>query len=150
MAKSLDEHIRDGLAQTAYPDPDACWLWPLTNYMGYGRIHLIVGYDRNRPRRNSKGHRAGFFLIIKTYRAHRAAWEWLTGEPVPEHMVLDHLCLNKACVNPAHLEIVTASENSRRGNRHASLGLAVNVSELPHAQPAREWTLFDDVDEDAA
>ncbi len=45
--------------------------------------------------------------------AHRAAYE-LWRERVPNGLELDHLCKNKKCVNPAHLEIVTHSENSRR------------------------------------
>lgn len=49
--------------------------------------------------------------------AHRVAWTFLVG-PIPEEMTLDHLCRNKACVNPDHLEVVTAVENTRRALPH--------------------------------
>lgn len=45
--------------------------------------------------------------------AHRVIYEALVG-PIPDGLTLDHLCLNTSCVNPAHLEPVTRSENSRR------------------------------------
>lgn len=35
---------------------------------------------------------------------------------IPDGMTVDHLCRNKLCVNAAHLEIVTAVENTRRAN----------------------------------
>lgn len=46
--------------------------------------------------------------------AHVAIWERLHG-PVPDGLVLDHLCRVHECVNPDHLEPVTISENVRRG-----------------------------------
>jgi hypothetical protein len=48
--------------------------------------------------------------------AHRIAYELLV-EPVPEGLVIDHLCRVRNCVNPAHLEPVTNEENLRRGTR---------------------------------
>lgn len=44
---------------------------------------------------------------------HRLAWADLRG-PIPDGLQIDHLCRNKACVNPWHMELVTAAVNIRR------------------------------------
>lgn len=49
-------------------------------------------------------------------QAHRFAWADRRG-PIPEGLTVDHLCFNRRCQNPGHMEIVTRSENSRRGAR---------------------------------
>lgn len=46
--------------------------------------------------------------------AHRVAYE-LTKGPIPAGLELDHLCRNRACINPMHLEAVTRSVNDSRG-----------------------------------
>jgi hypothetical protein len=51
----------------------------------------------------------------RTALAHRVAYEALVG-PIPDGMTIDHLCRNKRCLNPAHMELVTRGENTRRAH----------------------------------
>lgn len=46
---------------------------------------------------------------------HRVIYETLVA-PIPDGLVIDHLCKNRRCVNINHLEVVTRNENSRRGS----------------------------------
>lgn len=50
----------------------------------------------------------------KNRYTHRVSYEHHKG-PIPDGLVIDHLCRNRACYNPDHLEPVTNSENILRG-----------------------------------
>jgi HNH endonuclease len=80
--------------------PDGgCWVWTgKISKNGYGAV--TVNY--------------------KSVGAHRFFYEELVG-PIPEGLVLDHLCRNRACVNPAHLEQVTCRVNNLRGTGFAAV-----------------------------
>ena len=74
--------------------PNGCWIFTgHKNGRGYGVI-----WDRGAA------------------SAHRVAWRELVG-PIPDGLVIDHLCRNRACINPDHMELVTNEENVRRGMR---------------------------------
>lgn len=50
-----------------------------------------------------------------TRYVHTWMWEFLVG-PVPDGLVLDHLCRVTHCCNPAHLEPVPVGMNTLRGD----------------------------------
>lgn len=59
----------------------------------------------------------GYFSFRRTpVRAHRFSYALSSG-PIPNGLVLDHLCGNRDCVNPLHLEPVTPRENVLRSAR---------------------------------
>lgn len=63
--------------------------------------HLFVGPTSEGYGRISTG--------PSTAPAHRVAYEFVVG-PVPDGLVLDHCCANRACINTAHLQPVTMRE----------------------------------------
>lgn len=70
-----------------------CWLWMASTPNGYGQIAAGNG--------------------APPIRAHRLSYELHNG-PIPEGLVLDHLCQVTRCVNPSHLEPVSLGENFKR------------------------------------
>lgn len=72
-----------------------CWNWKaFVHPAGYGYFQMGRG---------------------RTAYAHRVSYLFYVG-PVPDGMTLDHLCRNRACVNPTHLEVVSNKVNALRGD----------------------------------
>lgn len=110
VGRAALRHLDDARANGG----SGCWLWPGPMWpTGYGRCN---GPDGE---------------VVP----HRLAWKTWVG-PIPEGMTIDHLCHTKAftpcvigvkcqhrrCVNPAHMELVSRRENSRRMHRHLPSG----------------------------
>lgn len=73
---------------------DYCWEWTsVKNRFGHGRLWVNGRFES----------------------AHRVCHVLFIG-PIPEGLVVDHLCGNPSCVNPGHLEAVTQRENLLRAN----------------------------------
>ena len=92
-----------------------CWEWQgKKNNAGYGRVM----HDG------------------RLQQAHRVVWSILR-KPIPDGLVLDHLCRNTVCVNPDHLEPVTQQENTLRGETIAAANAARTVCGKGHEYTVR-------------
>lgn len=72
---------------------NGCWEWTASKYQsGYG----------------------SFKMDGRVIPSHRFSYQYFRGS-IPPNLVIDHLCRNRACVNPDHLEVVDNKTNILRG-----------------------------------
>lgn len=95
-----------------------CWEW-------IGSKNKVTGYGKKT-------------VNGKDVLAHRWAYECFFG-PIPDGLVINHKCSNRACVNPSHLEAVTQAENCRHGAGRKLTALQVKTIKRLHTY--KKWGL---------
>lgn len=95
---------------------EGCWLWQGPSRNGYG---LFACWDGT---------------VSRATGAHRYSYQLARG-PIPDDLVIDHLCRTPLCVNPDHLEPVSRGENVLRG-----IGSAARNLRKTHCVKGHEFT----------
>lgn len=110
--------MRERILSGVTPGPNGCWLWVRQmNNRGYGVIQTGARATR------------------KQHLVHRVSYETFVG-PIPNGLVIDHLCRTPRCVRPDHLEPVTQQENTLR----SPIAIAARWAARTHCDNGHEFT----------
>lgn len=92
----MKQSITSRIANSIKVQDNGCWVWTRRrDRQGYGVMWIY-----------QEGKKYQRFAHRMSYEAHKGL--------IPANKQIDHLCMNKSCVNPAHLEVVTSKENTQR------------------------------------
>lgn len=91
------EQLKEYIKKRIKTDMNGCWIWQLAIRKSNGYSICNILFESGR----------------RMFIGHRLAYEVFVGE-IPNGLTIDHLCKNKACVNPEHLEAVPLRVNLQR------------------------------------
>lgn len=103
MASKTRIPLPERLLRHTEENDAGCWIWVKSlDKDGYGKFQIARDGDWKNG--------------VQHVRPHRLAYEVWVGE-IPQGDTIDHLCRNRACINPDHLEAVSSYENIMRGDK---------------------------------
>lgn len=99
-----------------------CWIWcGNKTEQGYGKVYKGKPGSRD----------------TKAYTAHRISWVYHHKQPIPEGLLVRHMCDNRSCVNPQHLVLGTDADNNR-DMRERGRAVYTKGDDLPQSKLTEE------------
>lgn len=103
--------MRDRFESKILREEDGCWEWTGGHFKGTGYAIFNIPSPADGRWRPATAHRISYELYIG---------------PIPNGLVIDHLCRNRGCVNPEHLEPVAQRINMLRGMAPSAVAVREN------------------------
>ncbi|KOA70454.1 hypothetical protein AFL22_11095 [Pantoea sp. CFSAN033090] len=131
ISRPLEERFLEKVDKCGCED---CWIWKGAKVSPAGGRHVKPKiYGKIAGPRTPTGR--------TMWLSHRLSWVLANGE-IPEGMLVDHKCHNTLCVNPSHLRLVTAKQNSENRAGSAATRNSSGRRGVRWNSQARKWHAY--------